>query len=72
MVEAFVHTIGCLQAVYKEAGKELPTDPWEQLLLGVIAVFKWVKLIYHYLYFWSHVLAALFTAQLCMRPEAAY
>jgi hypothetical protein len=29
-----------MQAVYHESGKELPGDPWEQLRLGVIAVFK--------------------------------
>jgi hypothetical protein len=29
-----------LQAVYKVAGKVLPDDPWEQLRMGVDAVFR--------------------------------
>jgi pyruvate,orthophosphate dikinase len=36
--------VGKYKAVYVKNNKVLPEDPWEQLRMGVDAVFRWVGL----------------------------
>jgi pyruvate,orthophosphate dikinase len=35
--------VGKYKAVYVKCNKVLPDDPWEQLRMGVDAVFRWVR-----------------------------